>query len=218
MRSTTKCVIAALACLVAVGSAAACGSNSTGPGNEGGGGDGAVAFNLSDQRRVAGFADIVFVGKIDSTAGTKSAGPIPGKQFNATVVEYLKGDAGKNILINQGESSSDDVGDVTPLVVGQTYLLAARFSTPNGWYTVVPGSAGTIPLTPQDAAAAARSVGTDLSDPSAIVRMRQSIASEIPYQDPRPRPARSSLPPTTSSPDAVAPSTSQPSLESPPSS
>jgi hypothetical protein len=103
--------------------------------------------DLTDDRRLVGFADDVFVGRVVGTAGgTSGEGPgevLPETQFTVQVLKAIKGTLSGRVVVNQqgGFTSAREKvlieGDEL-LVGGQTYLFATRSYRERGWHTLVP--------------------------------------------------------------------------------
>jgi hypothetical protein len=100
--------------------------------------------DFSDRRRLAGFADAVFIGRVDAVAGTKSPSMAPETQFSVQVQRTLKGAVKGSVVVNQeggkdpGDGSTILYEDDQLLQPGHAYVFAARFNRTENWYTVVP--------------------------------------------------------------------------------
>jgi hypothetical protein len=86
------------------------------------------AFDVSDRRQVAGFADQVFVGTVADKAGVDRSNGPPTTNWTVEVEQVLKGTVAGSVRVRQ-TGTSRSVGDgVTPLSVGGTFLIAATDS------------------------------------------------------------------------------------------
>lgn len=101
--------------------------------------------DLSDDRKLAGLANNVFIGKVISKAGDKKLDIIPETQFNVQVLENIKGSLKENIMVNQ--QGGYDSGNDKKLVLmendkmiepGKVYLFATRYNVDENWYTLIP--------------------------------------------------------------------------------
>lgn len=101
------------------------------------------AVDTSDDRRLVGFADNVFVGRVLARAGQTDELSMPETQFRVEVVDTIKGSLAGTVTVNQFGGTADGrtvllEGD--PLLEpGRTYLLATRTRADLGWQTVVAG-------------------------------------------------------------------------------
>lgn len=90
------------------------------------------AFDVSDPRQVAGFADHVFVGTVvDSRSGAVGPGP-PTFRHRVQVEQVLKGELGGRVDVHSygGKTrwSEVKVSGETTLLEGQTFLIAVTDS------------------------------------------------------------------------------------------
>ncbi len=82
------------------------------------------AFDVSDRRQVAGFADHVFLGTVTDKAGVDRANGPPKTIWAVEVAQVLKGTVAGSLRVRQ-TGTPRWVGDgVTPLSVGGTFLVA----------------------------------------------------------------------------------------------
>ena len=107
------------------------------------------AIDTSDPRKLVGFSDNVFVGKVVEQVGTKSLNSIPETQFKVEVLDNIKGDLNGSVTVNQqgGHEWNQIVlfeGDKL-LEVGQTYLFATKHLESENWHTLIPVD-GDIPI------------------------------------------------------------------------
>jgi uncharacterized protein with beta-barrel porin domain len=100
------------------------------------------AVDVSDTRKLVGYAEHVFVGKVIKQAGTKKISGYPETQFEVQVLQTIKGDLDKTITVNQsggyeGNELTVVNGDslITP---GKTYLFATKYLESENWHTLVP--------------------------------------------------------------------------------
>ena len=99
------------------------------------------AVDTSDDRRLVGFADNVFVGRVLARSGQTDELSMPETQFRVEVLDTLKGSLSGTVTVNQFGGVADGrtvllEGDAL-LEPGETYLLATRTRTDLGWETVV---------------------------------------------------------------------------------
>jgi hypothetical protein len=105
---------------------------------------GSFVTDFSDRRRLAGFADAVFIGRVGTVTGAKSLSMTPETQFSVTVQRTLKGTVQGSVVVNQegGQDPRDGstilFEDDRLLQAGHTYAFAARFNKTENWYTLVP--------------------------------------------------------------------------------
>lgn len=104
------------------------------------------AFDATDDRELAGFADNIFTGRVVAQAGTHTRGgnPAPWTLYNVEVLENLKGTLPDRVLVNQEGGYSIEEG-LTVLVEGdqllrpgETYLFATKAGGRGRWHTLVP--------------------------------------------------------------------------------
>ncbi|MFI6047318.1 hypothetical protein ACIA8C_37270 [Nocardia sp. NPDC051321] len=132
---------------------------------------------------VAGAATDVFFGQVvESIGSTERRGQLE-SQFSMAVTERLKGNVAGRVTINQRGGLKDatvivESGDEL-LVVGQSYLIAARYSKNEDWYTLIP-VAGDIPVTDHNSPRATVHRPPESRD-EVRNRMKDAIAREIPF-------------------------------------
>jgi len=104
-----------------------------------------LVTDLSDDRKLAGIANNVFIGKVISKVGDKKLDIIPETQFNVQVLENIKGNLKGNIMVNQ--QGGYEGGNDKKLVLmendkmiepGKVYLFATRYNVAEKWYTLIP--------------------------------------------------------------------------------
>ncbi|MGH3726795.1 MAG: hypothetical protein ACRDUS_22020 [Mycobacterium sp.] len=137
--------------------------------------------DLSDQRRLAGLADAIFVGTVKEKQGvTLRRVNIAYTRFIVNVALSLKGDASGAVAVEQqgGFDTKSNTRYIVkgdrPLETNDTYIFAAMYREKENTYNVI-NVYGDIPLT--DTEAGAINSG---NPPAAIVRMRDSVANQIP--------------------------------------
>ncbi|MFZ3578668.1 hypothetical protein [Virgibacillus sp. DJP39] len=99
-------------------------------------------IDTSNPRKLVGFSDNVFVGKVIEQIGTKSLNGFPETQFKVEVLDNIKGDLKGTVTVNQqgGHEWNKIIifeGDKL-LEAGNTYLFATRYLEREDWYTLVP--------------------------------------------------------------------------------
>ena len=113
------------------------------------------ATELGDDRKLAGFADNVFFGRVERRRG-QVAGLIPTTQSQVTVLETLKGSVSGSVAVSQHGGTdrfcvkvrmADDPHLMEP---GKSYLLFTRLSASRGWHSVVSGFGKYELAAPQD--------------------------------------------------------------------
>lgn len=137
--------------------------------------------DVTDQRRLAGLADTIFVGTVTGNNGIRFRHEIIAvTRFSVNVVQALKGNASGVVAVEQ-EGGHDPQTNITytikgdrSLAVGASYLFATIMRPKEAVYSVI-SIYGDTPLTRQEVAAA-----TTNSPPAAVVRMRESISHQIP--------------------------------------
>ena len=100
------------------------------------------AFDVSDTPTLVGWADNVFIGKVNKQNGEKSLDGIPETQFEVEVLNNIKGELNGVIKVNQqGGYKGDELilieGDQI-LQEGKEYLFVTKFLEIENWYTLVP--------------------------------------------------------------------------------
>ena len=100
--------------------------------------------DFSDDRKLAGFADDIFFGRVDRRLGQVD-GPVPRTQFRVTVLETLKGSLSGPIVVSQ-EGGTDRLcikfrmaDDPHLIESGKTYLLFTKRWDSRGWHSVLSG-------------------------------------------------------------------------------
>ena len=106
-------------------------------------------FDVSDPRLVAGYADNVFVGRVERRVDVES--DAQRTLYAVKVLERLKGTVSGEVTVSQlGYVDGEDVyvlEDQPLLVVGRTYLVATTDGQPDGNQTLIGGPAASIRIT-----------------------------------------------------------------------
>lgn len=131
------------------------------------------AFDTSDPRKLVGFSDNVFIGKVMKQDGEKSLSGYPETQFNVEVIENIKGELTGTVKVNQQGGYSWNkliLFDNDPLLVeGKTYLFATKYLESENWYTVVPVH-GDIPIS------------NEKEQKELVEKYQKAYTEEIPFQ------------------------------------
>lgn len=98
-------------------------------------------FDVTDDRKLADFADNIFVGEVVARTGQVMDKRIPETQFSVQVLENIKGSLPDLVTVNQegGRVWGQPVlieGD-SLVERGKTYLFVTRHSAVEEWYTLV---------------------------------------------------------------------------------
>ena len=143
--------------------------------------------DLSDDRKLAGFVQNIFIGRVLEKSGQTEEYGWPETQFKVRVLDVLKGTVEGEIIVNQqGGIWEEDgskyrrEGDPNLIEPGEFYLFATRYYDVEDWHTVMPGY-GNIKV---DAPA--------ISDDDALLksehaeelraRFKEAVENEIPYE------------------------------------
>ena len=101
--------------------------------------------DFSDSRKLVGFADNVFVGRVLEQTGTHSPdGAMPETLFKVDVIRSIKGSLAGTVTVNQqGGFSAEENALILMeqdglLEAGKTYLFATRTGGNGSWHTLVP--------------------------------------------------------------------------------
>jgi hypothetical protein len=99
-------------------------------------------FDVSDTRRLVGWSDSVFIGKVIQQTGSKSMDGIPETQFKVEVSDLIKGDLKGSVTVNQqGGFKGKELILVEKdklLVEGNSYLFVTKHLQEENWHTLVP--------------------------------------------------------------------------------
>lgn len=113
-----------------------------------------TAFDVSDTRRLVGWADNVFIGKVIGQDGTISRDGIPETQFKVEISDNIKGEFNGTVIVNQqGGYKGNElilIENDQLLQEGQSYLFVTRHLKEENWNTLVPVY-GDILITNQEA-------------------------------------------------------------------
>lgn len=131
-----------------------------------------AAFDTSDERKLVGFADNVFVGRVEERVGDEPLesqvvpdpdgpeGPAPSTpqtQFSVEVLDNVKGQLNGTVTVSQtggrvpGENAVALNNDDPLLQPGQTVLFATRFDSGRGWHQITSANYGDVRLeTPEE--------------------------------------------------------------------
>lgn len=124
------------------------------------------AFDVQDEKKLVGFADNVFVGRVVGKTGAKpfvASAPdgtdpptgdstmIPRTQFAVQVLDNVKGDLKGTVTVSQEggylpgrEDALALVEDDSLLEAGQTVLFATRFDEGKGWHQITTANYGDV--------------------------------------------------------------------------
>lgn len=121
------------------------------------------AFNTSNDRKLVGFSDNVFVGEVLEQTGSSpnthppevnSTGFSPQTQFSVRVLENIKGDLDGTITVSQyggyDEGELELVEGDTLLEPGQRHLFVTRYNQYDDWHTIVTPNKADIPINSQE--------------------------------------------------------------------
>lgn len=132
--------------------------------------------DFHDARRLAGFVDNVFIGRVVQQTATHSPdGQLPETLFNVEVLNSLKGTLTGTIAVNQqgGFSEAENALIIMEndalLTPGNTYLFATRTGGEGRWHTLVPGF-GDI------------QIKNDTDRDALVKKLQQAIKEQIAYQ------------------------------------
>ncbi|MEV3989921.1 hypothetical protein AB0J57_13555 [Streptomyces sp. NPDC049837] len=120
------------------------------------------AFDVRDKRKLTGFAEHVFLGRVVEKAGSEGKGTtnpgtvMPQTQFRVEVLRALKGEVGGEVVVNQEggydpEDKSTMLMEGDPLLEpGKTYLFTTKRDPRKGWLSIVaPGYANVVITSPE---------------------------------------------------------------------
>ena len=100
------------------------------------------AFDISDTRKLVGWADNVFIGEVKIQSGTKSLDGIPETQFKVEVTDNIKGEFDGTITVNQQGGYKENelilIENDQLIQEGQSYLFVTKYLEEENWHTLVP--------------------------------------------------------------------------------
>jgi hypothetical protein len=100
------------------------------------------AFDVTDSKRLVGWADNVFIGTVLEQSGTSDATGMLETQFKVEVSENIKGELQGKVTINQQGGYEGKnlilVENDQLLKEGESYLFISRRNEEQDWHTVVP--------------------------------------------------------------------------------
>ena len=111
-----------------------------------------LATDVTDDRKLAGIADNVFIGRVTKELGRTSDIGYRETQFRVEVLESLKGSLPAVVTINDNGSTLHNGGvwifeDALVLPeIDKSYLFATRYYQEKDWHTVVSGGYGRIEI------------------------------------------------------------------------
>lgn len=174
------------------------------------------AFDLFDQKKLAGASDAIFVGSVIEQIGDESRlEALPETQFRVQVIQTLKGEVPGEVTVSQQGGLDRETGKTVllegdPIVlVGKSYIFSTGFDSSRGWYTATPMT-GHVELSDSDASTM-KNPSARSPEPSDVTDMKNSIREEIPFEvgaesDPEPVVGNEPLPPAPPAPEIPAPS------------
>jgi hypothetical protein len=99
------------------------------------------AFDVTDTKRLVGWADHVFIGKVVEMSGTSDEYGMLETQFKVEVAENIKGDLQGEVTVNQQGGYEGKnlilVENDQLLEKGKSYLFVSRKNEEQNWHTVV---------------------------------------------------------------------------------
>ncbi|WP_066322450.1 hypothetical protein [Bacillus sp. FJAT-29814] len=111
------------------------------------------AFDVSDARKLVGWSNNVFIGKVIDQVGNVSSGGVPETQFKVEVSENIKGNLNGTVIVNQqGGYDGDELILVEKdqlLQKGKSFLFITRKMEEKDWHSLVPVY-GDIEITNED--------------------------------------------------------------------
>ena len=146
-----------------------------------------AATDLSDDRKLAGFVQNIFIGRVLEELGQTEVRGWPETQFKVRVLDVIKGSVEGEIIVNQqgGVRESDGSiyrreGDLELLQPGRAYLFATRTFPEKEWHTVMPGY-GDIKIEAADLGDDGKLLKSEHAD-ELRVRFKDAIENEIAYE------------------------------------
>jgi hypothetical protein len=132
--------------------------------------------DFSDTRKLAGFVDNVFIGRVLDKSGTHSPdGGVPETLFKVEVLRSLKGSLNGVVAVNQqgGFSAEENALVVVEedglLEAGKTYMFATRTGGDGTWHTLVPRY-GNV------------EIGAGIQQADLVQKFEKAVKEQIKYQ------------------------------------
>ena len=131
--------------------------------------------DLTDDNKLVGSANNVFVGRVVEEVGTKTDRSQPQTQFDVEVIENIKGNLKGNIIVNH-EAGLKEIDGKNYLYITEgdslikpdnEYLFVTRYSDTNDWYTVAPAY-GKLLIT------------DEMEKQNQVKRFERAFANEVP--------------------------------------
>jgi hypothetical protein len=101
-----------------------------------------MAFDVTNDQKLVGWADNVFVGKVIAKTGDKSRYDLPEMQFDVEISENIKGELKERITVMQQGGYKDGqlllFQDDKIIEEGKTYLFVTRYDKAEEWHILVP--------------------------------------------------------------------------------
>lgn len=130
------------------------------------------AVDVTDDRKLVGSADNVFVGKVLAKVGNKKLDRLPETQFSVQVEESIKGSLSREVVVNQmgyyGLFNVWSEHQGPRLERGKTYLFVTSYHAGENWHTLVP-IYGQLEITSEE------------ERERLVARFTQAFAEQIPY-------------------------------------
>lgn len=128
------------------------------------------AFDFSDDRKLAGSADNIFIGEVRAQVGRAGRYPLIETQFAVQVLENIKGNLPEKVVVNQqgGKFWGQTVliqGDRL-VESGKVYLFVTSYNQVEEWHTLV-YTYGRLEIT------------TDLERQQLVVRFQKAYQEQI---------------------------------------
>lgn len=100
------------------------------------------AFDVTDTKRLVGWADHVFIGKVVEMSGSSDEYGLLETQFKVEVAENIKGELQGKVTVNQQggyEGKNLILAENDQLLKeGESYLFISRQNEEKEWHTIVP--------------------------------------------------------------------------------
>ena len=142
--------------------------------------------DLSDDKKLAGFVQNIFIGRVLEKSGQTEEYGWPETQFKVRVLDVFKGTVEGEITVNQqggnweeGGSKYRMEGDPELLQPGRAYLFATRVFSEKDWHTVMPGY-GDIKIEAADLGDDGKLLKSEHAE-ELRARFEDAVVNEIPY-------------------------------------